>query len=262
MGATTPRSPERAGHGPGGEHGEREQPGRVGRLGRVERAGRTGRPERVARFSRTERAVHWVTAVLVLTLVVTGAVLYVPSLSVLVGHRLIVENTHIFVGVSVFIPLLVALAGRWGAQLRADLHEMKGLTPSELAWLRSLGRRGRDAIGKFNPGQKLNTNAIGGLLVVLFVTGLILRWGNFLPVSVRTGATFVHDVFAVALFAVVCGHIAFAVTHPHALRSMVTGWVPSKWLRRHAPAWAVRAASPSARTGPTPQGPVPPTIPS
>ena len=72
---------------------------------------------------------------------------------------------------------------------------------------------------------------------MLFVTGLILRWGNFLPVSVRTGATFVHDVFAVVLFLVIIGHIGFALTHPHALRSMVTGWVPERWARRHAPAW-------------------------
>ncbi len=79
------------------------------------------------------------------------------------------------------------------------------------------------------PGQKLNTNAIGGLLAVLFVSGLILRWGNFLPVGVRTGATFVHDEFAFVLVAEVIGHVGFALTHPPALRSMVTGWVPDRW---------------------------------
>jgi formate dehydrogenase subunit gamma len=195
--------------------------------------------KRVPRFDRTERAVHWATAALVLVLVATGAMLYIPSLSVLVGRRLLVEDTHIYVGLAVFVPVLVGMAGRGGARLRADLREMRGLSGAEVSWLRSLGRRGGDAIGKFNPGQKLNTNAVGGMLVVLFVTGLILRWGNFLPVSVRTGATFVHDVFAVGFTVVIVGHISFAVTHPQALRSMVKGWVPAQWARRHAPAWDV-----------------------
>ncbi len=213
-------------------------------------ASRSGR--RVARFDGTERVVHWATAVLVLVLVATGAILYIPSLSVLVGRRLLVEDTHIYVGLAVFAPVLVGMVGRWGARLRADLHEMKGLSGAEVSWLRSLGRRGRHAIGKFNPGQKLNTNAVGGMLVVLFATGLILRWGTFLPVSVRTGATFVHDVFAVAFTVVIVGHISFAVTHPQALRSMVRGWVPARWAQRHAPAWdttkaTVPPAPPSGR---------------
>ena len=200
------------------------------------------------RFDRTERTVHWTTALLVLTLAATGAVLYIPSLSVAVGRRLLVEDTHIYVGIALFIPILVAVIGRWGANLRADLAEMNGFTENELAWLKTLGRRGRSSVGKFNPGQKLNTNALGGLLVVLFVTGLILRWGNFLPVSVRTGATFVHDVFAVVLAVVVIAHVGFALTHPQALRGMVTGWVSERWARRHAPAW--RTPGPSAQKAP------------
>jgi len=205
---------------------------------------------RVARFDRAERTVHWSTAVLVLTLVATGAVLYIPSLSVAVGRRLLIEDTHIYIGIAVFVPVLAGALGRWGANLRSDLAEMNGFTRDEVTWLRSLGRQGRSAVGKFNPGQKLNTNAIGGMLVVLFVTGLILRWGNFLPVSVRTGATFVHDVFACALVVVVIGHIGFALTHPQALRSMFTGWVPQRWVHRHAPAWSVPRAPSSKNTAP------------
>jgi formate dehydrogenase subunit gamma len=199
---------------------------------------------RVMRFDRTERAVHWVTAALVLSLVATGAFLYIPSLSVAIGHRLLVEDVHIYVGLAVLVPVLAGAIGRPGANLRSDLRQMSRLTETELAWLRSLGRVGRGAVGKFNPGQKLNTNAVGGLLVVLFATGLILRWGNFLPVGVRTGATFVHDLFAVMLFVLIVGHVVLALSHPHALRSMVTGWVPTTWLLRHAPAWALPGGHP------------------
>jgi formate dehydrogenase subunit gamma len=214
---------------------------------RGHRAERHKATERVQRFDRTERSVHWATAGLVLTLVATGAVLYVPALSVAVGRRLLVEDTHVYVGLAVFVPLLAGLAGRWGRALRADLHAVTGMNQSELSWLRTLGRQGRPSVGKFNPGQKLNTNALGGLIGVLFFTGIILRWGNFLPVAVRTGATFVHDVFAFALLGLVAGHIAMALTHPQALRSMITGWVTRTWARHHAPAWLGDGPRPSGR---------------
>jgi formate dehydrogenase subunit gamma len=56
-------------------------------------------------------------------------------------------------------------------------------------------------------------------------------------VTWRTGATFVHDVFAFVIFLVVFGHIAYALTHPDSMRSMIKGWVTESWAARHAAAW-------------------------
>ena len=42
---------------------------------------------------------------------------------------------------------------------------------------------------------------------------------------------------AFAVFAVVIGHIGFALTHRDALRSMFGGRVSRRWARTHAPAW-------------------------
>ncbi len=211
---------------------------------------------RVRRFDGVERATHWLTALLVLTVSVTGVILYIPSLSVAVGRRLLIEDIHVYAGIAIFFPLVAAVAGPWGRQLRTDLKSMNRFSRPELRWLRTLGRSGRESIGKFNPGQKLNTFGIGSLLTVLLVTGLILRWGNFFAVSWRTGATFVHDWFALAVIVVVVGHILFAITHPPALRSMVTGTVRSSWLSRHAPAWRVEApgagAAGAGAAGPPP----------
>jgi formate dehydrogenase subunit gamma len=61
----------------------------------------------------------------------------------------------------------------------------------------------------------------------------------------RTGATFTHDWFALALVVLVVGHICFAAAHPGALRSMVTGSVTPQWVRRHAPGWKVEGEKPS-----------------
>jgi cytochrome b subunit of formate dehydrogenase len=42
---------------------------------------------------------------------------------------------------------------------------------------------------------------------------------------------------ALAIFAVVIGHILFALTHPDSMRSMIKGWVSEAWAARHAPGW-------------------------
>jgi formate dehydrogenase subunit gamma len=216
--------------------------------------------EKVIRFDRVERAAHWLTAVLVLILIVTGAILYIPSFSVAIGRRLLIEDIHVYVGISVFVPLLISLIGPWGRALRRDLTSMNRFTKGELAWLRSFGARGHNALGKFNPGQKLNTYAVGALLTVLLVTGVILRWGSFVSVSWRTSATFVHDWFAVFLALVVIGHIAFALTHPGALRSMLTGRVTVRWAKRHAPAWTItKHGATDSAGGPTRRAPRPRT---
>ena len=57
----------------------------------------------------------------------------------------------------------------------------------------------------------------------MLATGLGAEVGADLPAQWRTGATFVHDVLALAIFAVVIGHVAFALTHRDALRSMLRG---------------------------------------
>lgn len=221
----------------------------------MRRSPKRSQPSVLVRFDRIERAAHWLTAAMVLCLVVTGAILYIPSLSVAIGQRLLIEDIHVYVGVSVFAPLIVSIAGPWGRRLRGDLLSMNRFTKGEISWLRSLGGRGRDAIGKFNPGQKLNTYATGALLTILLLTGVVMRWGNFAAVSWRTSATFVHDWFAVFLAALIVGHILFALTHPGALRSMITGRVTLRWAKRHAPLWVGARAKPTGRSA---TRPVPP----
>ena len=44
-------------------------------------------------------------------------------------------------------------------------------------------------------------------------------------------------MLALGIFIVVLGHVAFALTHRDALRSMFKGWVTEVWASRHASAW-------------------------
>jgi formate dehydrogenase subunit gamma len=189
------------------------------------------------RFDLTERLTHWATAALFGILMLTALPLYIGSLAAVVGRRHLLAEIHVWTGVALPVPLVLALIGPWGAQLRTDLRRANRWVPQEVRWLRSLGRQGHPALGKFNPGQKLNAVFTGGSMVVMLGTGSIMHWFGPFPDSWRTGATFVHDVLATAVFVVVVGHVSFALTHPAALRSMISGRIARSWAEREAPGW-------------------------
>jgi len=197
----------------------------------------SGSLTRVLRFDGVQRAAHWANALLFGILMLTALALYFPSLSDVVGRRALVANIHLWSGIALPAPVLISLLGPWGAQMRRDLRRINVWTRDEVKWLRSLGMNAPRVVDKFNPGQKLNAIFVGGSIVVMLATGFILKWFRFFPVSWRTGATFVHDVLAFAIFAVVIGHILFALTHRESLRSMIRGWVSEAWAARNAPGW-------------------------
>ena len=199
----------------------------------------------VLRFDRVERTVHWLNASLFLILIATGTALYFTPLIALVGRRRLVEQVHLYAGLSLPLPLLVGLAGSWGRRLRRDVGRINRWTEEDLQWLRGLvntasGRRQaalRPRLGKFNAGQKLNAAFVAGGGLVMLGTGALLRWYVPFPLSWRAGATFVHNWLAVTFVIAIVGHIAFALADREALRAMLGGRVSRAWAARHAPAW-------------------------
>jgi len=192
----------------------------------------------VARFDRVERYVHWSQAWLFGLLFATAAALYVPPLSQLVGRREIVRTIHVYAGLGLPLPVVLGLLGRRGAGLRADLGRLNRFSRADRSWLRSRGDGRGLYTGKFNAGQKLNAAFVGGTILVMLATGSIMRWFKPFPLPWRTGATFVHDWLAIALLAVVIGHIVIAKRDPESLAAMRHhGKVSRAWARRKAPAW-------------------------
>ena len=171
-------------------------------------------------------------------LMATALPLYFVQVDQFVGRRVLVENIHTWSGVALPVPLIISLAGPWGERLRRDVRRINLWTAAELRWLWSLGPATISRTGQVQSRSEaecaLHRRCHRGHARH---TGSILKWYRFFPLDWRTGATFVHDVLALAIFVVVFGHIAFALTHRDALRSMFRGWVTESWARRHASAW-------------------------
>jgi formate dehydrogenase subunit gamma len=194
----------------------------------------------VARFSRASRWVHWLTAAFMIVCILTAAVLYNGSLAVLVGHRYVVEQIHVFSGLALPVPLVVGLVSR---SYRDDARRLNRFTSRDWAWLRSRTRRdGTIEVGKFNAGQKLNASLSAGSIGALLLSGSVMYVTGLTPLAWRSGATFVHDWFALGLGLLVVGHLVMATKDPHALTGIRTGRVPLRWARRAHAAWAREVA--------------------
>jgi formate dehydrogenase subunit gamma len=76
-----------------------------------------------------------------------------------------------------------------------------------------------------------------GAILVMVGTGTLMWFPHLVSVSMRTGATFVHDWLALAIGFVVIGHLWFAFNDPGSRRGMRSGWVTRSWARRMHPGW-------------------------
>jgi formate dehydrogenase subunit gamma len=194
--------------------------------------------ELLDRFTPAERALHWATGAAILTCAVTGLILYVGSLSSLVGRRTLVKDVHVIAGLSMPVPLIVAYLGNWRAAVRADIRRLSRWTTADRRWLWTRGLEGAERVGKFNAGQKANAAFIAGMIPVMLASGSIMRWFEPFPLEWRTGATFVHDWTAIATWVIVVGHIGFALADRVSLRGMISGRVTRRWAEDRHPQWA------------------------
>ena len=196
----------------------------------------------VARFSRTERAVHWSFSALFFALLATGSVLWVPSLSAMVGQRELVRRLHLWAGLALIpVPVAIALAGNRGAVWRS-VRDLERFDRDDRAFV--AGRPSEP--DRFNGGQRLNTWWTVASAVLFLASGVVQwQWTRF-PAEWRRGASELHDVLVVLGVVVVLGHLYLATVHRTtrpALRGIVTGRVDAAWARAKHPRWDTDAAS-------------------
>ncbi|MEO5874956.1 MAG: cytochrome b/b6 domain-containing protein [Streptosporangiaceae bacterium] len=201
---------------------------------------RRPRSGRIRRFSRVERAVHHVTGLLMIILLVTAACLYVPQVATLVGRRDLVKPIHVYAGLALPFPILF---GWLAASFRADVRRLNRFGSADREWLKREDRRevvdgeGVVRIGKFNAGQKLNAAFVFGSILVMLGTGLMLTFPDPWPDDWRAGATFVHDWLTLAVFVGFLGHLWYALRDRGALQGMITGEVTEEWAAAHHSGW-------------------------
>jgi formate dehydrogenase subunit gamma len=190
----------------------------------------------VRRFSRTERLLHWANALGFFVLLVSGLMLYLPSLEIAVGRRPLIKDVHFWSGIGwvTVLALIVLLGARRG--LLRTVRELDTFDRDDLRWLR--GKRVPQ--GRFNAGQKINATLTAAFTVLFLVSGLLL-WLGERDTRFRFASTVVlHDGLMYVSLILLVGHLYLALIYPatrHALRGMTLGTVDERWAARHHSKW-------------------------
>ncbi len=195
----------------------------------------------IRRFTFTERGLHWTHAIFFLTLLATGLIMLVPSLSIVVGHHFVILRVHLVTAIFfVCGPLLWFALGNRRA-LRADLRDVDQWRENDFRWLKPrLPHSSEPPQGRFNAGQKINAVFVGASTVGFIATGAVMWQTHLFPTWLVNNSVHLHDTLTILALAAWLGHIYLALinrsTRP-ALSGMVQGEVDLSWAEHHHPLW-------------------------
>lgn len=207
-------------------------------------------PVRVSRYRGITRLNHWVTALSLIVLALSGLAFFSPHLYFLTGlfgGGQIARWLHPIIGVVLFFSFLLLFLQMW----RLNLPK-----PEDITWVSRIGdvATGHEErlpeMGKYNAGQKFIFWAMSVLIVVLIVSG-IMMWQQYfaglVSIPVRRVATLVHALAAVAIILVFILHVFAAFWVRGTLRAMTRGDVTGGWAWRHHRKWLREVAGRSSK---------------
>lgn len=194
----------------------------------------------VSRYTAGARVNHWITAVSLILLAISGLSLYYPSLyflTALFGGGQLTRIIHPWLG----CLLLVSFAGLFFRFVRYNLWER-----TDSVWM----SRPRDVltghdellpeVGRYNAGQKLVFWSMTILILVLFVTGIVI-WDQYFfqytSIEQKRIAVLIHALAATIAIIVWIVHVYAAIWVRGTVRAMTKGSVTGGWAWRHHRRW-------------------------
>lgn len=201
----------------------------------------------VRRYSTAARINHWITAISLILLALSGMALFHPSLfflTAIFGGGEMTRMLHPWIG----CVLLVSFAGLFLRFWRLNLWEK-----NDNVWLGRLRSvlAGRDddlpEMGKYNAGQKLVFWSMSLLILVLFVSGVGVWDAQYVWLAQTLGITvsvdqarlavLVHSGAAVTAIVVWIVHVYAAFWVKGTVSAMTRGKVTGGWGWRHHRRW-------------------------
>lgn len=198
------------------------------------------KPVLLMRYRGFTRCNHWLTAVCMFALLLSGFAFFHPSLyglTNLFGGGQVTRWIHPWIGVVLVLSFLGMFLQMW----RLNLPNR-----DDVVWSKKIGDvmqgKGENLpeIGKYNAGQKAVFWGMSISILLLIITGIMI-WEQYFPflvsIPVRRIAVVVHAASALASFLLVLAHVYAAIWTRGTIRAMTRGTVTGGWAFRHHRKW-------------------------
>lgn len=194
----------------------------------------------VARYTTAARINHWVTAISLILLALSGLALFHPSLFFLThlfGGGQMTRAVHPWIGVVLAISFL-------GLFLR--FVTLNFWTREDTVWMQNLGKvlndkeEGMPEVGKYNAGQKLVFWGQSILILLLFCSGMVLwdvYFDDYTSVDQKRLSAVIHSFCAIGAILIWIVHVYAAIWVKGTLRAMTRGSVTRGWSWKHHRKW-------------------------
>jgi formate dehydrogenase subunit gamma len=199
-----------------------------------------GDPVTVYRYTKAARVNHWLTAVCLVLLALSGLALFHPSLFFLTGlfgGGALTRIIHPWVGVVMFFSFAGLFIRFWRLNLwdRADSAWIG--SPREVL---SGDEEKLPEVGKYNAGQKLYFWLMSISIVVLFTSGIVIwqrYFGDATTIGQQRVAVLVHSIAAIVAICLWIVHVYAAIWVRGTIGAMTRGKVTGGWAWRHHRRW-------------------------
>jgi len=211
-----------------------------------------GRPPMVQRYRLGARVNHWITALAMVLLVLSGLALFHPSfffLSAIFGGGQNMRAFHPWFGIVLFVSFLVLFIQFW----RLNLWER-----SDLDWVAHMGDlvRGHEEkmpeVGKYNAGQKFIFWSMAFFILVLLGSGIVI-WDRYFfaltTIESKRLAVLTHSIAAIVTILLLILHVYAAIWVRGSFDAMIKGKVTAGWAWRHHRKWFRQLAARGGRAG-------------
>jgi formate dehydrogenase subunit gamma len=199
-----------------------------------------GKPVIVDRYTAAARINHWITAISLVLLALSGLALFTPYLYFLTGlfgGGQLTRIIHPWIGVVLFLSFM----GLFFRFFRLNLWER-----TDSVWMGRL----RDVlaneenklpeVGKYNAGQKMVFWSMSLFILVLITSGVVIwdqYFGNYFTIEQKRIAVLIHSVTAIVAICVWIVHVYAAIWVRGTIGAMTRGKVTGGWAWRHHRRW-------------------------
>ncbi len=194
----------------------------------------------IERFKPADRANHWLTAITMILVALSGLALFHPAffwLTNFFGGGTWTRILHPFIG--------VVLAVSFGF-LAQRFHADNRITDADREWVRRIrdvvANRDQNLpeVGRYNAGQKYLFWIMVATIALLLASGIVIWQPWFAPwfsIGLTRVAVLIHALAAFVLTAGVLVHIYAVIWIKGTLRGMTRGSVTRAWAKHHHPGW-------------------------